>query len=133
MGSPGRFSNNLGTQKADFGDDHTRRLVGVHRLQKNQKKFENAIFRDFCRVSIPKWAEKFFYRMFLQFWGPPDVFRRIPGRFGLVSIALLEIRDFRFGVLGDFFWGFWRAKFAKNKFGPQKKSCRHNDHNGYAG
>ena len=46
-GSPGRLFNNLGPQKADFGDDHIRGLVGVPRVRENSQNFENAISRDF--------------------------------------------------------------------------------------
>ena len=46
-GSPGRFFKHLGAQKADFGGDHTKRLVMIHIFRENQKNFENAIFGDF--------------------------------------------------------------------------------------
>ena len=45
-GSPGRLFKFGSPQKADFDDDHTKRLGRVHRVRK--KKIDFAIFRDFC-------------------------------------------------------------------------------------
>ena len=90
---PVRFFKDLGAQKADFDDDHTKRSGRVHRTRKNLKIIKNAIFGDFVfrvlRGSLQKMAQNGKNRkivIFLETMDPGGDFGMVIARIGRVVI-----------------------------------------------